>query len=606
MFPTLFPPAGRIRVLLAIVIVSVIFPHALQAQVQVDATRASEQMLVTADRQREPVDDALASVTVISREDIQRLQVRDISELMRLQAGVDAVRTGPRGSQTSLFLRGANSNHVLVLIDGVRAASSATGSFAWEHLPVDQIERIEIVRGPRAALWGSDALGGVIQIFTRQPESLGISLGAGSFGSYEARAAVGQRSGEFHAGVSAGYSSSGGFSAQNPNGFAYSPDDDGYRSRNLSISTGGAAGAGRWQASVLATEDDVEFDQGITDHASQVAGIRYHGPLTPYWQQTLRLGYASDDLESDFGFFQSFQDSSRWDAAWQHQLDLDAVDVGFGADYYDEEGRTSGGVDDERDNLGLWLSLQGGDRFSWQFSGRHDDNSRFGSETTGQLALGYTISPALQTYASVGTAFRAPNFNELFSPGFGGQFAGNPELNPETSTSGELGLRWHQGAHQFGAAVFSTEFEDLIAFTGPDFQAVNVNEAEAQGLELEYGLSTGPWNLQANLTLQDTTDESTGRDLLRRPDEKLALSADYRFANDWLLGMEALWLGERLDVGGVELGSETRLSLRISLPLTDHWQLQSRLSNLTDEDLTPAFGFNGPGRAWFLGLSGHY
>jgi vitamin B12 transporter len=530
----------------------------ISSSVQAEESQTYElkpDLVVTPSRMTEPLGEALASVSVITREDIEHAVVQDLLELLRLQPGVDIVRTGGPGAQTSVFLRGSNSNHVLVLIDGVRVSSSNTGAYSWEQLPVNQVERIEIVRGPRGSIYGSDSIGGVIQVFTRSSPDPYARLTGGSYGTVEFEGGLGYEGDRTRLSVNAGYRNVDGFSAQNPAGFSYHPDDDGFKGVNLGIKGSADTDYGSWHFNLLALDNESEFDQGVSDARQLVTSLDFRGGFSPRWQYQL-LG-------------------SRY--SWN----------------------------ESRNNTGLFASY---DQFlsslHLQIGGRLDDNSRFGTEFTGQIAAGYDFSDSWQLSGSYGSAFRGPNLSEQFSPGFGGFFAGNPDLEPESSTSGELALRWrHDTAGAFSAAVYRTDVEDLIAFSGENFQAINIAEARLEGLELDYSAAWNGWLLIANATFQNTEDRSTGESLLRRPDEKGSITLDHRFDHGSWLGLEWFVSGKRNDFGGVKLDGYSLLNLRAGWLVTPAWRLEFRGDNLLDEDYEPAFGFNSPGRSYYLSLA---
>jgi vitamin B12 transporter len=558
----------------------------------------------TAVRAEQPAADVLASVSAITREDIRRSAAQDLLELLRLQAGVDIVRSGPSGAQTSVFLRGGNSDHVLVLIDGIRVASAHTGTYAWELLPLSQIERIEIVRGPRAALYGSDAIGGVIQVITRQLESPAVRLTGGSYGTAEAEAGLGFLTGAGRHSLNAAWRRADGFSAQNPGGFSYDPDDDGFESRSFGLSGEGSLSGGGWTYRVLASESETEFDQGVSEASQWLAVLGWSGQATERWSYRLNAGYFDDELESDYIFFTSGFASQRVDLNWHNALDLARGRLAFGLDFIDESGRSDNSYRADRDNRAAYAvwDLPAGPA-DLQLGGRLDDNNQFGSEWTWQAAVGIDTGATGRLGGQLGTAFRAPDLGEQFSPGFGGFFAGNPALQPETSRSAELSYRHGLGENaHIGIAAYNTEVDRLIAFTGVDFQAVNINQARMRGIELEFGLRTDAWIIQANTTLQDTEDKSTGESLLRRPDHKGTLAIDRLWARGGWLGFEAFISGERLDFGGQSLSGYSILSLRGGMPLNHALTLELRLENLLDEDYEPAAGFNSAGRSAFLSL----
>lgn len=560
-------------------------------------------MVVTASRVRQPLTETLAGVSLITRADIERSQANDLTDLLRLETGVDVARTGGPGQQTSVFLRGTESNHVLVLIDGVRVNAPQNGAFTWENLPLAQIERVEIVRGPHAAFYGSEAVGGVIQIFTRSPDGAALSARAGSYGTRQASAALGGGD-DWRWRISADWRDTDGFSAQNPDGFSFHPDDDGFENRSLSGGISGPLGdLGRLEFSGLATDATVEFDQGVTDTDTVNFGLG--------WQRdghSLKLGYFDERRETPA--FDSGFDAERLSLDWQTQAGVAEGRLTVGVNYRHEDGRSFSlatgrtAFGDRRDNIGVFsgLRLPFGP-WTAEASVRHDDNSEFGGHTTGQTALARSIGAGTRLRASVGTAFRGPNLNEQLSPGFGGQFAGNPDLDPETSRTYEVGIEHvPAGGHRLEASLYRTDVDDLIAFAGEDFRAVNIREAAIDGFEVSYDWRTGDWNAGAGLTLQDTEDESTGETLLRRADEKLSLSLDRLFGNGGNLGAEVVHQGERRDVA-TTLDAYTLVNLRLRWPLGGNWTLEGRAENLLDEDYELAAGFNTAGASAYVGVS---
>jgi len=255
---------------------------------------------VTASRVAETADASLADVSVITRADIDASHAPDLLEVLRLQAGLDVVRTGGAGEQTNVFVRGTNSNHVLVLVDGVRVASSNTGAFAFENLPLDAIERIEIVRGPRASYWGSDAIGGVIQIFTRKLDAPQIAASYGSYRSADGSAGIGGWNDAGGFSVQVGARHVGGFSASNPaaGAYVYDPDDDGMQNHNAVLQGAYKFGAQTLSGSVFRNEGGNDFDQGHSRTLDQAAGVNLEGAVTADWQQRLSVGTSREDIDT--------------------------------------------------------------------------------------------------------------------------------------------------------------------------------------------------------------------------------------------------------------------------------------------------------------------
>ncbi len=569
------------------------------------AYRLEPNLVVTPSRMAEPIDAALASVSVLTREDIERSAAEDLPELLRLLPGIDVVRTGGAGAQVSVFLRGGNSNHVLVLIDGVRAASSNTGGYAWEQLPLNQVERIEIVRGPRGSLYGSDSIGGVIHVFTRDDPEPYARVTGGTYGTREFEGGIGHLGADSVLSVNAGYRRVDGFSAQNPDGFAYDPDDDGFEARNLGIKGSLETGPGAWRLSLLALDSETEFDQGVSEARQRFGSLGFDGRVSDAWAYQLSLGFNDEKLESDLGFYTTDFASRRTQFSWQNQYATGPRSaLSFGLDAYRESGASRGTWDERRRNAAAFAAWDfHAGRWRLQAAGRYDDNSRFGGEATGQAAAGYTLGGGWEVGASYGSAFRGPNLNEQYSPGFGGLFAGNPDLDPESSDTAELLLRWRGDEASLEASAYRSDVDDLIAFSGEAFQAINVDSARLEGVEIAGEWRPGRWTVAANLTLQSSEDRSTGGDLLRRPQRKGSVQVDYRFDDGSWLGLEWFHSGDRSDFGGVTLAAYDLLNLRAGWRFAPAWRAELRGENLADADYEPAFGFNAAGRSWFISLS---
>lgn len=590
---------------LALLLAMMFVPFRVEAE-ESESYELKPDLVVTPSRRVELLSDALATISVLTREDIQRSAAEDLYDLLATLPGVDVVRSGGPGAQVSVFLRGSNSNHVLVLIDGVRASSSNTGSYVWEQLPLNQVERIEVVRGPKGSLYGSDSIGGVIHVITREATESYARVTGGSYGTKEFEGGTGFEGASTRISFNVGYRDVDGFSVQNENGFSFHPDEDGFTSANLGIKGETRTGDDRWSYSLLVLGNESEFDQGTSETRQSIASLGFHSSFSPNWDYQLQAGYAGEELESDFGFLLTGFDSERLQLTFQNQLITGQAGVlGFGLDWYEESGESLGSWDETRRNTGLFANWDFYlDRLHAQVGGRLDDNSRYGSQFTGQAALGYEIGTAWQLMASYGTAFRGPNLNEQFSPGWGGLFAGNPDLDPESSASSEIGLRWqHAEDGSLSLALYRTAVDDLIAFNGPAFQAVNIDEARLKGMELAYRFSNGHWRVDANLTLQDTEDRSTGQSLLRRPDEKASITVDRLFDGGSWIGFEWVYTGNRDDFGGIPLESYRLLNLRGGWKFLPEWQFEVRGDNLADEDYQPAWGFNAPGRSWFISLA---
>ncbi len=564
-------------------------------------------VVVTASRVAQTVDSILADVSIITRDAIDASVSRDLLEVLRLQAGVDVARTGGPGGQTSVFLRGTNNNHVLVLVDGIRVAALGTGAFTWETLPLDTIERIEIVRGPRASYWGSDAIGGVVQIFTRALDGPRLSLGYGTHGDLNANAGYGMRADGGGFSVQAGSRDYEGFPSQNENGFAFEAKDHGLENQHLTARGDIRLGAQTFSGTLLRSEGTAEFSGGESDFVQQAVGVALEGSLGDRWHHRLSAGSAGEDYATPA--FTTAYASRRDTIAWQNDVRLsERQRLVVGIDHVDEDGENRDTFSDttvygeQRGNTGLYIGWHAGFGASdSELALRHDDNSIFGSTTTGSAAFGWRFSDLVRAYASHGEGFRGPTLNEQFSPGFGGLFAGNPDLQPETSRSSEIGLEFVPiDGQRIKTNLYSTRVRNLISFSGVDFQAVNVARARIRGAELDYSGSFADWLATATLTWQDPRNEDTDSALLRRPKQKFTGSIERRFADSIRVGAELVHGGRRDDVGGIELASYTVLNLRGSWSPSPDWRIAARLENITDRDHELAYGYNTPGRTGFI------
>lgn len=599
--------------LMAVLCFSPVWSASANTETEFDFTLnalADDTVLVTANRSERPIEQTLARVDVIDREAIARSQARDLLELLRTQSGVDITRTGGPGGQTSIFLRGSNSNHVLVLIDGVRVAATGTGGFAWELIDVALIERIEIVRGPRAARWGSDAIGGVIQIFTRRPDTLALRVGAGRYADRSALLAAGNALG----GVALAGRKIRGFSAQNERGFAFDPDDDGFELLSASAGARHDLGSGQFNWQLRATGGEIEFDQGLSDVRNYAVQADYQWAGTAGWQWRTAVAHYRDrlDTETPFGFSTNLTRRSQVSAMGERSLiDESLIDETahqlvwlVGSDGWLERGINRGAWSEDRRNVGVWTGLDGRrGALDYELSLRLDEDQRFGGARSGNAALGWHANAQTRVFASLGRSFRAPNFNQLFSEGFFGAFAGNPDLDPETAWSAELGLDVTLSpTQQVDVSLFQTRIEDLIDFSGENFGAINIHRARIRGLETRYRYRSDDWQVAAQYTWQEAVDRDRNQDLLRRPEHKASVTGDRMFTGGHWLGLEVVHQGRRLDIGNQTLSAVTLLNVRGAWQWSDNWTLEARVDNLSNRDDEPLVGFNAAGRSLFVAL----
>jgi vitamin B12 transporter len=594
---------------LSLAIASTLFVSCVHAGDDVKTPRGPS-VEVTARRESTVIDASLAAVRVIERAEIERRQAGDLMELLRTEAGVDITRNGGVGTATTLFLRGSNSNHTLFLVDGVRVSSANSGLYDLAHLPLANVERIEIVRGPRAAFWGSDAIGGVVQIFTRKVDGYAGRVMAGTYGRLGVDASIGGVGERGEMSLTVGQEQTEGFSATNESAYGFDPDKDGYENNHARLNIESSIGEQMLRFAAQGTRAEVDFDQGVTEAESASAVMSIEGELADRWSHRLDFGHSREDLVTP-AYFAAYE-ARRNTLDWHHQYELDAATtLSGGLNYARERGaelETFGNSEvfgASRHNAALYASVaHHAGAHDLEFGGRFDDSSVFGGEATFQAAWGWQATTATRLRASIGQGFRAPSLNELYSPGFGGLFAGNPDLQPEQSDTLELGLRHDFNAdHRVEASTYRTRIDDLISFSGGEtYQAVNIARADIDALELEYSGRVGALSLVANATVQDAENRDTGSDLLRRPRQKGTLRVDYGFAGGASLGAEVFGSGTRQDFDG-PLPGYGLVHLVGSLPFGERWRLALRLENVLDRGYEVLSGYNTPGRGAYVTLA---
>ena len=577
---------------------------------------ASDTVVVTASRLPESLDETLSSVTVITREDIERLQARTLDELLAGVEGFALTRQGGVGQPTSVFLRGGESDHVLWLVDGVRIGSVTTGIPVVQDLPIDTIERIEIVRGPRSSLYGADAMGGVVQVFTRRgssaPASLRVSGGSNGTTQVALSAGLGDAAGWVD--VQASHLRTDGVNAClgrpfPPGGgcFTNEPDRDPYRNGSVNLRAGTRLGAHELEAFVQRSEARVAFDSSFlneSDLVNQVAGVKWAVSPRDGWRSTVQAGRSWDESTSfrAGSATTSVFDSKRDSASWQNDLRLGLGEVTLGLDWLrDEVDSSTRYTRTSRDNRAAWAqyALRQG-AFSTALALRADDNEQFGSNTTGSVAAGWRFAGGMQAHASYGTAFKAPSFNELYFPGFS-----NPALRPERGRTAELGLRGSASGLRWNIAAYRSEIDDLVAFDVATSRPQNIARAELTGVETGLDWRSGPWRFSQTLSWLQAEDRSAGpnrgRELPRRPEWSGRTALDWNAARLGF-GASVQWAGQRYD----DLGNSRRLSGYAVVDLTASWQmsrsvqLQARVANALDRRYETATLYPALGREAFL------
>ena len=585
-----------------------------------------DDVVVTATRTPQPREAVIADVTVINQEEIQRSGQSTLVELLATQQGIEISNSGGAGTVSAIYMRGTNSGHVVVVVDGMRIDSATLGATAFENLPVGQIEKIEILRGPATSLYGQDAIGGVIQIFTKKGEAgvpkFNANLGYGSYNTVRADAGVSGSVADTRFALNVSSLKTNSFSAIKTKNKDYSDDD---ANRNLAFSGNVAhiiEPGHEIGFQFLHSDGTVHFDNSCPlsdasfnclttpfDSSSDSTQYSYalfsNNQFTDSWLSKVRIGQGVDesrtfDVTSVKGG--DFYQTKQLQFNWQNYIKLSVgvltllyerlnQKVDSNAVNYDIKKRTNDGF------VASYLLNQ--DAHSLQLSARHDNNSQFGGKTTGSIGYGYSFTPAWRATASYGTAYKAPTFNDLYYPfqdyGGGYSYSGNPDLKPEKSRNIEASLRYQDAGTAASITVFDNNIDDLISANGLNAsKAVNIKNATIQGLSLSASQRFGNVNVGASADVQSPKDDDTNTLLARRANRHASANASYTFG-DWRFGAEAIASSHRYNKPNNtdKLAGYALLNATVDYKLSKDWSAQARANNILDKKYALGLDFGG-------------
>jgi len=557
-------------------------------------------IVVTATRTEIPLSDSTVPVTVITREDIELSLATDLSELLRFEAGLDIGRNGGPGQATSVFLRGTESNHTLVLIDGVRMNPGTIGGAAIQNIAPELIERIEIVKGARSALYGTDAIGGVINIITRRAEEgyLEGGAGGGSFASQTSHIAAGGRGAGGEFGINLNW--------QSTDGYAPRSDSDikrGYD--NLSANLYGAKRLGaseisvrHWRGEGNAEYLDFFLNPVDQDFENAVTAIGLDTRVSEAGNSKLLVSFTQDEIYQRQT--PDFVSSERLSLDWQYSHAFKHHTLTSGLFAVDEDASTlsfGAGFDEDTATRALFLQDQiSAGRHKGFVALRLTDHENFGNHTTWNAEYAVELNDAVTLNLGLGHAFRAPDATDRFG------FGGNPDLEPEVADEQQLGLRFAPGGrHSVLLEIFANDIEDLIEFDLDTFTLANISEAEIRGAQLGYEYDGEHFVLRADLVKQKADNATTSERLLRRAEETATISYTQNIGAH-RLGLSLLASGDREDVGGLKLAGYVVANLTGQLQLGDDWQLNARIENLLDTQYETAANYRMQERSGFVEL----
>lgn len=589
--------------------------------------------VVTPSRIAQSLDDALPATTVITRTEIERWQLTDLASALARETGVQFAQSGGAGSAASLFLRGANSSQVLVLVDGVPLNAAIGGAATLGGIALDTVDRIEIARGNLSSLYGSAAIGGVVQVFTRGAGKPGASLllDGGQGHNFSGAASAAGDFGGLRIGASVGTRRSNQFSAIDaarviPGPFTPGANADLDANENTSGSVGASyrtQGGTLFAANAWGSTNRTDFDStsdgpdATHEERSTITAwnARVRSPLTATWDSQVQVGEMRDhsrNRSSDpYSFNNGEFESTNRQAAWTNEVVVsDKVKAQLGIEYLQQRGVSTAYdpnfanalTEFSRNVASVWGGLNGStERQLVQLNVRQDHYSDVGSATTGLIAYGYKLTTEWRAIAQVSNAFRAPSFNDLYYP-----FFGNPKLEPERSRSGELGLHYVAGRTTMRAALYRTDTRDLIVYDPATQRAENVDRAQSTGVEVGAGGRTGRWDWSGNVTVVRAVNADTDERLLRRAPYVANAGLAYD-AERWRVGAEISYVGPRDDLD-INTFQRTELEAYLLARIVGTWRvtpavaLRARVENLTDEKYETVSGYNVQPRTVFVGV----
>ncbi|SEJ92198.1 TonB-dependent receptor domain-containing protein [Pseudomonas sp. NFR16] len=589
-------------------------------------------VLISANRQVEQRDASTAANTVFTRQDIERLQPTDLTDLLNRVPGVQIAPSGGRGSLPGIYIRGTKAAQSLVLVDGQRIANATSADSALQYLSVDQIERVEVLRGSRSVVYGADAIGGVIQIFTRRGAEQGLQArvhsGFGNRDSWQHSLGLSGGDDRTHFNLSTSLDETAGINRTGPS-FASDADHDAYRNTAYSLNLS------HWLSddvevglNALDNRGKTEFDnpfglfdpvtfntvgqQQYSDFELSSLGTYIDARVNERWKTRLEVGHSEnrektfDKLSDDRYVFNTYRDSINW----QNDLTLDARNsLMLGADAYEDRVNSSTAFDeDSRWNRAAFVQHRyKGDGFSTELGLRHDQNQQFGSQNTWSGTLTLALNDANDLLVSYSEGFRAPTFNDLYYPDFS-----NPNLKPEHSKSYELQWRSRlSDTSKLEASLYRTDLQDAIALDS-DFRPQNIASARINGFEAALEQQLFGWTGKLGASIIDPRDRDTGRTLNRRARRTLNLDLDRQFDR---LGVGASWQAVSSsfndEANTQAIGGYTLFGVRSSWKASDEVKLEFKLDNAFDKRYSRTlysfdggnYGYREEGRTWMFGVT---
>lgn len=568
--------------------------------------------VITASRIAQPIDQVIGDVSVIERAELARYSGESVLNALQLQAGIQTISNGGAGKPSSVFIRGANAAHTLVLIDGVRYGSITLGTPALEHLPVDQIERIEILRGSAASLYGSDAIGGVIQIFTRQGSatpSVSLNVGVGTQNTQQASLTASGQFGATRASVTIAHSKTDGINAiSNPTNSNFFADEDGYQNNSISLNlTQNLSAQHQVGARLFVAEGKNQFDGAAFDASFNAVAQDYdyrnntqngafslwsRHQFTDNLSTQLQIGRSEDNSDSfapqsasNYADKISTFDITQDQITLHNELKIGAGSLTFGAERLEQKLNSSTNYPVQERSVNSVLAGYIGQyqHVNLQANLRNDDNSQYGNETTYGIGLSAALTDQISIGAQHSTAFLAPSFNDLYFP-----FYGDTSLAPEQSNSKEVFIALKLAGLSSRLTAYRNDVKDLIQYNPATFGPSNIGQARLQGITLNNDWQLD--NLQAGLSYDylDAEDRSsaTTRGKQLRYRAKHSGAAYFGMQQDRLSGRaEVQAVGKRYSnpTNTRQVAGYSLVNLSGAVQVTPEFKVGLRINNLFDE-----------------------
>lgn len=572
-------------------------------------------VIVTATRTPEIADASVAPVIVISRQELQQNPDADIADILQTYAGIEIGRNGGPGQNASVFIRGTNSSQTLVMINGVKINPGTLGNAALQNINLSMIDHIEIVLGPRSTLYGSEAIGGVINIITKQRKKAGTDFNVGvSGGSYHTRSfqlGADNRTGDRGAGIQISGTRSDGFPTR-----ADSSIDSGYKNLNLHLYGNKKIGDTHYNIDHWQSNGTTDYLYDATTPLSQdfenaTTAITAKTPFTSSWASTFKLSHISDRIDQNQIDIYSnnrkdYAHTSRYALDWQNDIQWSQKSLLTAGLYRAQENTAalSYGTEFDKNNDTNAVYAQNVYTTSTNtlITGlRFTDNQVYGNHTTWNLEYGLNLTPSFRITLANNSGFRAPNSTDLYG------FGGNVNLKPEESVNNEIGLRYRfTQAQHISLNVFRNRIRNLIVYDNATSKNQNVQQATIRGGELTYALTGQHWGVRASATVQDPHNDTKDQQLARRSEQSYSLAVNYR-ADSYSVSLNAIHSGTRPDIdintyAAVTLPSYTLLNLSGTYRITHQLSLNVRIENLGDEKYQLVDGYNTPGRSAYAEL----